>query len=79
MAATSILGRHHYTVDIVLALIVNTLTFTAYQLLALIGESKVGSVGRYSRLVQLVGWADGVDLRRDAIADNPSPHFYSVV
>ena len=72
MITTSILGHNHYTVDIVLAFIINTLTYTCYKYGLIIGQyqhqantteltsDELKTVAR--RFIRLLYWCDGADI-----------------
>jgi hypothetical protein len=72
MITTSILGHNHYTVDIVLAFIINTLTYTCYKYSLIIGQyqhqttvteltsDELKTVTK--RFIRLIYWCDGADI-----------------
>ena len=70
MICTSVMGWNHYTVDIVVAIIVNSLTYWLYRSLLHIyhiyGSCKPGSshtnVRHASTIAKAIGWLDGADL-----------------
>lgn len=67
MALTSILGRNHYTVDIIVSFIVNSMSYWIYRLLLALGAMRRRSsislpVLVPQEAVDLVQWCDGIDL-----------------
>lgn len=74
MILSSIMGWNHYTVDIVLALIVNTLSFWCFKLLiVLIQTRSIASESEFdiddvksipNTLLDVVAWCDGSDIPR---------------
>lgn len=68
MSITSILGRNHYTVDIIVSFIVNSMSYWIYRLLLALGAMRRRSnlslpVTVPQEAVDLVQWCDGTDLR----------------
>lgn len=79
MATTSTMGRHHYTVDIILSFLINTLTYWLYRCLvniattmSIIGKSKIESPLIWG--AELVSWCEGLDL-----LDTPERNDYCTV
>lgn len=80
MITSSILGLNHYTVDIVLSAIINTLTYTCYNYALLIyqhqrynssfGWTLVETKTVSQRMVNIISWCDGADI------STPDPPHY---
>lgn len=62
MVTTSIMGWNHYTVDIVVSIIVNVLTFSLYKCLLYVYVSRQEITQSIPLLFRIVGWLDGADL-----------------
>jgi hypothetical protein len=62
MAISSILGRNHYTVDIVLSYVINTLTFWTFTLSLRLAEHDLEENGKIGKLLR---WCDGYHLKAE--------------